>query len=53
MRSKSWRSLLVVSLTIFGSARVASAAVKLPALFTDNMVLQHAQAYDPGLGLGR
>ncbi len=40
MRSKSWRSLLVVSLTIFGSARVASAAVKLPALFTDNMVLQ-------------
>jgi sialate O-acetylesterase len=40
MRSKSWLPLLVVCLTILGSASVASAAVKLPALFTDNMVLQ-------------
>src|SRR5580700_6905562 len=44
MRLKSCLQLLVVSFALVGTLNAASAAVKLPALFTDNMVLQQGQA---------
>jgi sialate O-acetylesterase len=44
MRLKSLLQVPVVACALFGSLHAASAAVKLPALFTDNMVLQRDHA---------